>query len=97
MSMPWPEDDEVFTQLVSDAMSDRRSQDAVRMRDALSNLGVIDRTLEALELIADRIDDQLAVLPEGDYRKKIQRAAKKYADSIVWYEQMRLIREAADG
>lgn len=97
MSIDWPDDDEIFIQLVSDAVSDRRSHSAVMMRDALTELDVVERTIDALDTVLGRIDAQLESLDEGDHRVRVEKARKKFLDNLAWFEQMRAIREAADG
>ncbi len=93
----WPDDDEQFAQLVSTAVSDRRSRSAVEMRDALAELGIVDRTVEALDAIIEKIDVQLVTLTDVEHRIRVEKARKRFLDNLSWFEQMRAIREAADG
>ena len=93
----WPEDDEQFAQIVSTAVSDRRSRSAVDMRDALAELAVVDRTIDALDSILESVDGQLEAVTDVEHRVRLERAKRKFLDNLSWFEQMRAIREAADG
>lgn len=96
--MIWPEGED-FVQLVGTAVKDRRSESAVRLRDRLAGPEIVDRTVDALGLIVDRIDAQLARPDvDEDAQRRREGARNSHYDWLVWYQTMAgLVGDSSDG
>ena len=86
--MQWPEGEDFLT-LVSAAMKPRSGGMGGRMRDRLAEPDVIERTIDALGAIVDRIDAQLAAGDEDSDRRLRRAAARDFMwDWLVWYQTL---------
>lgn len=94
--MIWPEDNTDFQSLVNNAMSDRRSELASKIRDALGKPDIIGRTLEALETIVASIDEQLESSKSDDHYARSVRARDGMYDRVLMYRAIAALA-AADG
>lgn len=91
--MQWPEGED-FIQLVGSAVKDRRSETAAKMRDALARPEIVHATVEALETIVDRIDEQLEVRASEELQRRREGARNSHYDWLVWYRTAASLVEA---
>lgn len=93
----WPKDDEDFRAVVGQAMGDRKSDMAARVRDALGEPTVVGRTVGALEQIIDSMDAQLESSWSEDHTDRTTRARDRMLDRLVWYRTVASMGAGDDG